>query len=205
MKRCNPDEEFTSAGNQSPNCVGLLSSFFCPPTLETTAPLSGERFLQTEYDNLNPQEQERIVRDLYGLDVSAAQMEENDPNIIETKLGEMEIEIESIESKSAYEKALTLCPIHLEKTKLMFLRADLYDVKNAAKRVIKHWTEKVALFGLDRAMKGNIRQSDLDGADTEMLASGGLQVLPGTDRAGRTIFWGRREFFCYQTVENLVR
>ncbi len=205
MKRCNPDEELTSAGNQSPNCVGLLSSFFCPPTIETTAHLSGERFLQTEYDNLNPQEQERIVHDLYGLDVSAGQMEDNDPNIIDTKLAELEIEIESIKSKSAYEKAQTLCPMHLEKTKLMFLRADLYNVKKAARRLIKHWTEKVALFGLDLPMKGNIRQSDLDEADTEMLASGGLQVLAGTDRAERTIFWGRREFFCYQTVENLVR
>jgi hypothetical protein len=204
MKRNNPDDESIVACNQSPNCVSVISSFFCPPT-SGTAPSSGEAFIQTEFEKLNTEEQERIFRDLYGLDVSAGQMEEDDPNIIERKVDEMEIEIESIKSKEAYEEAKRKCPEHLEKTMLMFLRADLFDAKKAARRLIKYWADKVELFGFDRAMKGHIKQSDLDEADKESLGSGGLQILPGKDRGGRTIFWGRREFFRYRTVDNLVR
>jgi hypothetical protein len=203
MKRDNLDDERPS-GSESPSCVVVLSSLFCPPTNATTIPSSGNAFVQSEFDKLSNSEQERVFRDLYGLDDSLVQMEEDDPSIVHKKLDELEVEINSIKTKDAYEEAERRCPAYVEKIKPLFLLADLYDARMAARRIVKHWQEKLELFGSDRAFLGSIKQSELDEADMESLACGGLQILPEKDRGGRTVFWARREFFRYQKKESLV-
>lgn len=206
MKRDNPDSDELVPGSRSPTCVGLISSCFCPPTSASTITQSpsGDAFIQSEYDKLSAEEQERIFRDLYGLDVSAGQMEEEDPAMVVKRLEEMNFEIDAIKSRNDYDEAERRCPQYLEKAKLMFLRAELFNARRAARRYVKHWTEKVEIFGMDRAMKGSICQSDLDEADMESLSCGGLQILSEKDRGGRTIFWARRELFQFKARENLV-
>jgi hypothetical protein len=203
MKRNNPDEE--TARSQTPCCVGGISSFFCPPASIARAPLSsGEIFRHSELDKLSPKEQEQVFRDLYGLDSAVRMEEEEDHSIISKKLDEFELQLKSIISKEAYEEAVRLCPAYVEKTRLMFLRADRFNAQKAARRFVKHWQTKLELFGSDKAFSGSINQSDLTEADLESLASGGFQILSEKDRGGRTVFWSRRQFYRFQAGENLV-
>lgn len=190
--------------NRNPNCGGMFTNFFCPPS-SSAAPLSGEAFIQTEFEKLSADEQERIYRDLYGLDVSAGQMEDEDPSIISRTLNEMKREIDKIRAKDAYEKAVMRCPAYVEKLKVTFLRGDLFNARKAAKRFVKHWEMKAELFGSDCAFSGPVKQSDLNEADMACLTGGGLQILPEKDRGGRTILWARREHVYFQVDENYVR
>jgi hypothetical protein len=87
---------------------------------------------------------------------------------------------------------------------MMFLRCDEFRVKNAAKRMMKHFDMKIELFGVDKLGR-DITLNDFDPFDIECLNAGFFQVLPTRDRAGRAILckvWYHQK---YQTKENVVR
>jgi len=68
------------------------------------------------------------------------------------------------------------------------LRASEYDEIRAAKRLIQYFTFKLKLFGMDKLTK-TITQDDLTPSMQERLRSGGHQMMPQKDRAGRVIFF----------------
>ena len=51
----------------------------------------------------------------------------------------------------------------------------------------------------------DIELSDLDEYDMEALRSGGFQVLPKRDLAGRNVLFGRYTAMRYREIKNMVR
>ena len=61
--------------------------------------------------------------------------------------------------------------------KMMFLRVDNFDPANAAKRIARHFEEKMLLFGESRLTK-KITLDDLSPDDINQLGSVGYGILP---------------------------
>ena len=70
-----------------------------------------------------------------------------------------------------------------------FLRAELYDTKNAAWRMFRYLRIKLDLFGIDKLTQ-DILIDDLGEDGKRYLARGGLQVLPQRDTSGRRVVFG---------------
>ena len=88
----------------------------------------------------------------------------------------------------------------------MFLRADEFDSKKAAKRLVNFMEAKKKHFG-EQTLTRSLYLSDLDQDDREALKSGVMQILSVRDRAGRAIFFEGHTMYPKQwkTANNLVR
>jgi hypothetical protein len=134
--------------------------------------------------NLSTKERDQVLHDIHG--VSDETMET--PEIIAQSLEQLQEEIQQIENKEAYDLARSQNPnyVHNRHFELRFLRADLFDIRNAALRLVQHFKVKLDLFGRDRLVK-DISQEDLSENDMRNLYSGYFQTLPLRDPAGRLI------------------
>ncbi len=114
-------------------------------------------------------------------------------------------QIANMDEKSAWDLALQLDKEYTMSPKraMSFLRSVEGKPKQAAKRLARHFQVKLELFGVEKLVK-DIELSDFDEYDLEALYSGGFQVLPSTDRAGRPILFGRYTLMKYREVKNMV-
>jgi hypothetical protein len=85
----------------------------------------------------------------------------------------------------------------------MFLRADNFDIEKCAHRIVRHFEEKLELFGPEK-LASDIRLEDLNADDIEALEGGGMQFLPHPDQFGRLILCSRQVDWKYRQRENLV-
>eukprot|EP00536_Pseudo-nitzschia_multiseries_P003775 jgi/Psemu1/186608/e_gw1.59.6.1 len=115
-------------------------------------------------------------------------------------------ELSALVPYHAYRLALSLSPSYVRNPafRLMFLRSTEGDAKKAAKRLTRHFKTKLRLFGEDRLVR-DIVLDDLDDDDMESLRSGGFQVLPQRDAAGRSVLFGRYTAMRYKTIDNMLR
>jgi hypothetical protein len=165
-------------------------------------PNETDALLVQELNGLSSHERESVISDIHGV---AKEIEET-PAFVNECLEKMEDEIGKITSKPEYEKAVFLAP-HYVKSKdfrLLFLRADRFHPRNAARRIVNHFSEKAQLFGLEKLVKPII-QADLDEDDLISLKTGGFQLLAKKDRSGRSIIFMSPVYTGYKTVENHVR
>jgi hypothetical protein len=88
---------------------------------------------------------------------------------------------------------------------LQFLRAERFDARRAAERVLKYCDLKERTFGSKILYKEHVLLSDLDDDATACLESGGMQVLPGRDLGGRPIFMGLGKLRSVRSEQSLVR
>lgn len=111
-----------------------------------------------------------------------------DPVSVEKWLEEMDSHLNVMGKNTAYETASSMNRSYMANRdfRLMFLRADRYDARAAAKRLIECCDIKKQLFG-DAKLVKNITLDDLDDEAKESLQAGDLQILPYTDMAGRRI------------------
>lgn len=65
--------------------------------------------------------------------------------------------------------------------RLSFLRAERYDTKKAAARMIDYFQEKRRLFGIEN-LTTKIQIKDLDADSKQCFESGQIQLLPERDR-----------------------
>mmetsp|Transcript_40007 Transcript_40007/g.61477 ORF Transcript_40007/g.61477 Transcript_40007/m.61477 type:complete len:383 (-) Transcript_40007:315-1463(-) len=154
--------------------------------------------LSRELKQLPMRTREKVGQDLYGLS-------EGD-TIEPSDFDSLREEIDKIEAKQAYERAYEMDPEYVSNTafQLMFLRATQGKAKAAAKRMVRHFDTKLHLFGEEKLVK-DIQISDLDEDDMEALESGGFQVLPERDLAGRSVLFGRYTCMRYRSIENMLR
>ena len=68
----------------------------------------------------------------------------------------------------------------------MFLRSDYFDAPAAARRIVRHFEQKLELFGVEKLTK-NITQADISQDTLDCLYHGFGQMLPVRDRAGREV------------------
>ena len=105
----------------------------------------------------------------------------------------------------AYEQALEkkLSYTQSEKLHLTFLRADRWDPKRSASRMVNFFQSKLDLFGPKR-LTSTIRIADLSKEDKKSLESGFFQLLPVRDVGGRAIMTGMPMLRQYKEMDNLV-
>jgi len=108
----------------------------------------------------------------------------------------------STSSFQAYRLARQRNPEYVEAQKIMFLRAEDFNAKAAAVRML-HFFD--TLQSLRLPLGRDIRLSDLDVDDKESLEAGGMQWLPVTDHAGRAIVVTRQANYKYKTHDNMLR
>lgn len=127
------------------------------------------------------------------------------PRFLSLKFGELDVQIKKIEgfevdvsSRSgrrkrdpdfeAYKLAREQDPKFIDHPlfKISFLRADRYNARKAAKRLLRYLREKLELFGRDKLTR-DIFLDDLGAGGKKYLECNGLQVLPKRDNAGRKI------------------
>ena len=177
----NMDEESTEVLSSRLESAGFQESF---PQTEEEADVVDD-LLASELAELSVVEQEMFMFDLHGL---ATEIEESE-ELIETSLKEMEKEIQKIQKKPAFEKAIKMNPGHVcsRQFRLQFLRCEFFNCKYAAKRLVFHFEKKEMLFGDGQVLGRDVQLSDLSSPqDIEHVKSGGIQILPTRDIAGRS-------------------
>jgi hypothetical protein len=160
--------------------------------------------LARDLNALSVQERERVFEDVHGV----AQVQEETPAFVAKCLEEIDVALRKIPVKrrKALDRALFLKPtIDSDmKFKLMFLRADLYDAQKAARRMSRHFEEKLSLFGEEKLVK-KIRLDDLEHEDIEHLNCLGCVLLPNKDPTGRPIWFFDMTRFEDKKHDSMVR
>mmetsp|Transcript_17565 Transcript_17565/g.43226 ORF Transcript_17565/g.43226 Transcript_17565/m.43226 type:complete len:462 (+) Transcript_17565:1701-3086(+) len=154
-----------------------------PETDEEAAKI--EELLAEELSNLSMSEQDVVSFDVHGI---VADVEETS-ELIAQSLIEMEAELQKIQKKPAYEKALEMNPTYVtgQSFRLQFLRCVAFNCKNAARRLVLHFQQKEDLFGSGDVLVRDVRLSDMDSTDVEAMETGVIQLLPACDASGRAV------------------
>ena len=145
--------------------------------------------LAKEMNALSVEERERVYEDVHGV-VSSSSNKEESFEFIQKLVEEMDVHIQqqSKSKRKAYERAIFFKPTIKKdlKLKLLWLRACEYDSEKAALRILKHFKDKLELFGEARLVK-DITLSDLSEDDMEVFSRGFTLELPHKDQVGRPI------------------
>lgn len=126
------------------------------------------------------------------------------PDFIRRLQEKLDWELEAIEIKSAYNCALRQSRRYVQGLRLMFLRADCWDARKAALRLVTFFEAKLRLFQSD-VLARPIRLSDLDSHDILSLRSGSFQVVEASDPTSRAALCYFPKYHIYHRVENMVR
>jgi hypothetical protein len=97
---------------------------------------------------------------------------------IQNSLARLQLELDRLEDKPAYDQALKRSPEYVTNGvfRLKFLRAEKFDCHAAAVRMMCHFEEKLKLFGPDKLGR-EILLSDFDQDDMESMNMGHMQVF----------------------------
>lgn len=160
---------------------------------------------QSNFESLEEHESIPIVEHdkLYGVEV---EYEETPTNVREL-LDKLQAQLDSFPGKTDILLKLKACspsPLEDDAMMLRFVRAELYDPRRAARRILNHYDKKLELFGSDK-LGTAIAVEDLDHDDLQVLRSGGFQPLPSKDRGGRIVIYERFQCITYKSPLNLLR
>jgi len=146
-----------------------------------------DRNIANELTHLSLQERELAENDLHGINTER----EEDPLLLQSDIVSMQKYLDMAKKGTVYEEAESINPDYVNdrQFRLLFLRADRYDAKEAAERMIRFFALKKELFGRERLCEP-ITLDDFDSDDMECLNSGYLQVSPHRDTAGRIVMIG---------------
>lgn len=161
-----------------------------------------DRIIAKEMTDLSIQERELAENDVHGI---GNEGEEN-PLQLQTGLLQLEHHLDYMKKGTVYEEAETqdFNYVSNRKFRLMFLRADRYNPKEAAERMIRFFDLKKSLFGTEKLVK-DITMDDFDEDDMETLRSGYMQLPSYCDMAGRTLVVGMLKLRKMKTEVNASR
>ena len=144
--------------------------------------------LAKEMTELSVKEREQVLEDIHGV----APDREETPEFTSSALTQFDIELHRIPKtkKKSLEKAFFLRPSLAMDTKfkLMFLRADQYEPKKAAYRMVAYFKNKHTLFG-DDLLARKIRYNHLSQEDITFFEQGSIIELPQRDQTSRPIWF----------------
>lgn len=173
----------------------------------TVNPADVDALLARELNSMSLLERERLYGELHGVHPCIDEREE----FVEERLVDFEGQVQQLIAQGkagVYELALRQSRTSVldRKIRLMFLRAEYFDPRNAARRMVRFLECKKEFFG-EAALVRPILLTDLDVSDMEVLKSGCFQMLPTRDTKGRPILGdfntkGRTPF---KKIENVVR
>jgi uncharacterized protein YehS (DUF1456 family) len=162
-----------------------------------------DKALADELNGLSIKEREQCLHDVHGV----ADVIQESPELLSTSLTKLRAALERKRTKTYSLAELMGDPesyVLSREFRLMFLRADDFNVEEAADRMMRHLENKLELFGPARLCQ-KITQAELTPEDFECLQNGHLQILPVRDRAGRVIMMFLPPFLKYHQPENVVR
>lgn len=171
-----------------------------PPGLPT--PEEIDALIAQEMTRMSLKEREKALHDVHGI----GEVNDEDPAFIRSCLFELEEHLVTIKHDTSYALAEVLSRkyVHDKKLRMMFLRADEYETKQAAERMIRFFELKNKLFGVNKLVK-DITLDDLGVDDMETLQSGCVQVSTSRDAAGRPIVVLLPKLRRFKQAENAVR
>lgn len=158
--------------------------------------LDVDSLLGQELNALTIQERNALFERIHGVENAEAETEE----FVSNKLKDLKHELKVILDKPAYSNALRHGRSYVtsRKFELMFLRADLFDVRNAANRIVEFMKEKLKRFG-SSALSRPLTLDDLSTpARTLLFKKGMFQLLPARDRVGRALLLSHHHFSNYR-------
>jgi hypothetical protein len=142
--------------------------------------------LAQELNHLSLKEREKLIYDIHGV----LELPKEEPDFVANCLQELDKEVDaySPNDKNAYEQAQTqdYNYVSCERFRLKFLRAENFNPRLAAQRLIKFFASKLHLFG-PHYLTRDIGLDDLAEDDKKCIEAGLLQLLPLRDRAGRAV------------------
>jgi hypothetical protein len=199
MKRIAFDEP--SPGDRY-NCNSRWMRALEEPKRLTPSSTETDKLMVKELNDLSMEDRERVIQEVHGV---ADEIDEP-VEFVEERLALLDLELSKIRKKIGYERALFMHPRFVKDraVRIMFLRSESFDARNAAKRLISYFDFKLELWGLDRLVKP-ISLNDFDEGDMESLLSGSMQIPATKDRSGRPILYVEQKLHKYKTWENLVR
>jgi hypothetical protein len=167
-----------------------------------TAELSIESSLAKELTQLSLQEREKAYYDLHGV----ADAVQETPAFVTNRLADLEMELGKTKNKKAYELAKSQDEDYIcgREFRLPFLRAETFDSKKAATRLVGFLEEKLRLFGL-KPLARELILSDLNQDDRSVLDLGFCSLAPLRDSAGRAVISFMPYFRGTSTVQNRLR
>jgi len=152
--------------------------------------------ISTEMYNLSYNERATVLEDVHG--VGKMPPEECNPKLIQEKLKQMNAALMRLPEKPAFDEAQRLSGgdsgayVNDPAFRLKFLRADRYDVEEAAIRMVRNLEVVRETFGPEGLVRP-FQLSDMmldrenQGTDTFLFSGNFFQVMPFRDRLGRRI------------------
>jgi hypothetical protein len=158
-----------------------------------------DRALAQQMNALSVNEREQQYEQVHGV----SRIIDESPAMVATALIDFHQLVMSISAKPWYDHALTLNRPYIEGTKfrLMFLRAEIFNVARAVTRMLLFLEKKSKFFGA-HTLGRPLQLDDLDDEALKVLRSGDFQILPSRDRAGRPILFqvsphcGKKSYDC---------
>ena len=161
-------------------------------THEPVDPEVTDALLVQEMNQLSMREREQVFFDVHGV----SDVIEESPDFVNPKLSELKTVVLSKMAnvknpfvKMAFREAQTqgLDPLSDSHFLLKFLRADRFQVQQAANRILQFFEEKQKLFPEKNKLTKEITLEDMTTEDIDCLESGICTILPLPDSAGRIV------------------
>lgn len=149
-----------------------------------------ESLVAKSYNEIPYEERNKLLNDLHGVGEEFVET----PQVVRDRLDDMEKELNMIPDKSAYDLACSMSPdfVHNTSLRIMFLRAEGFDAKRSASRMVLHFQDKLELFGRDLLTR-EILLSDLTDSEAGYFRQGRQQPLLQRDRGGRLLLFVMRQ------------
>jgi hypothetical protein len=149
-----------------------------------------DALLTEELNQLSLIDREKVMEEIHGVHSGKAKLAEEESRII-TSLEEVQNQLDTIRDerlKEGYNEATRLESSYIldRAFRLMFIRAEQYDCRKAAVRILHFLNYIREGFG-DSVLTRPIQWTDLGPVLVSILEEGSFQVLPARDSVGRRI------------------
>lgn len=160
-------------------------------------------------NGMSLKERDMLYQQIHGVE----EIVNETPEFVAERLNGMQNEIDRLTKSSltglptqAYllAKSQNASFVSSKKILLKFLRVDRFDVRKAARRLIRYFDWKMVLFGKEKLCK-DITYADLHKEDIKDLKKGFVQRLPERDQAGRAVYFILGCDHVYPSAESFVR
>ena len=144
-----------------------------------------DTLLANELSQMDFKTRDEVQEELHGVRNLA---KEETPEMIEKSMRRLDDELRNIPRKEAYDESQQHpnTYVNTHEFRLKFLRAEVFDEKATAKRIVLFLDMMKEYYGPEALVRPP-RMSDLGKAEMELLRSGGEQILPSCDRSGRRV------------------
>lgn len=168
---------------------------------ESPSPQEVISLIASDMSRLSLQEREKAENDVHGISASIVETQD----LLQSCVQEMNHFLEATKRGTAFELAEAMDRSYTTNFhfRAMFVRAERYRACEAAERMLQFFEVKKELFGTELLVK-DILLEHLNKDDLEALESGGLQLCPAKDSAGRPILAIMLGLRKYKRPENMV-